>query len=79
MLSQYISILQAAIASFPFGELLAIVIYLSVILLSGWIGHKIMNTPGAIMLLVVSTCIALWQSGHSYIIGRLFRKIMALI
>jgi len=79
MLSQYISILEQTIASFPLAELLVIVIYVAVILLSGWVGYKIMNTPGAVVLLVLSTCILLWQSGNSYILEGLFRKILALI
>ena len=79
MLSQYISILQATIASFPFGELVTITIYVCVVLLSGWVGYKIMNTPGAIVFLVLSTGISLWQSGNSYILERILHKIGALI
>jgi hypothetical protein len=78
MSSQYVSKMKSTVASFPYAEPLTVTICVCVVLLSGWVGYKLMKTPGAIVFLVLSTCISLWQSGNSYILERLFRKISAL-
>jgi hypothetical protein len=56
-------------------EFLKIAIYVSAVVILGWIGKKLMDYLGGIVFMVIGTILSLWHSGNSYILEKIFRKI----